>query len=80
MAPKKNEAELAPSGDGEPHGLAHMQTFRDADFPDEKPDETTVANVETTPVVAHGPATEATVKAADADAASAAEKRTETTD
>ena len=75
MADAKKREELAPSGDGEPHGLASMQTFRDAEAPEEKPDETTVANVETTPVVAHGPATEATVKAADADAKSAAENR-----
>jgi hypothetical protein len=73
MADKK--AETAQTGDGEPHGLASMVTHRDADFPEEKPDPDTVAQIETTETVAGGPATSATVKAAEADAKSAAEAR-----
>jgi hypothetical protein len=64
--------------EGEPHGLASMVTHRDAEYPDEKPDEETVAQIETTQTVAGGPATDATVKASEADAASADEARAAT--
>lgn len=83
MAPKKDDptirsgarAELEQTGDGEPHGLASMIEHREAEFPDEKPDPSTIANVEVSPTVSGGPATEATAKAAEEEATSAAEAR-----